>query len=774
MSLPLDQATRTDRRAARLILTGRVQGIGMRPAIARLAAACHLAGHVRNTNAGLEIVVEGEPRELRRFRRELPAAVPPGGELRKIAESKARPANRREFVIDRDDARSAPATPVPRDAVACDECLAEVASPSDRRSDYALASCASCGPRYSMITRMPYERDQTAMAGFPMCAACAGEYEHPRDRRFHAESIACPTCGPKVWAVDASRRALGSGAEAVRAAVAVLRAGGIVSLKGVGGYQLLCDAANAGSIERLRTRKGRRAKPFALLVASLDEAECWSMLDDAERAALTSTVGPIVLVRARRGMLRESIAPGLNTVGLMLPTTPLHHLLAREFGGPLVCTSANREGEPLEYENEQAERNLAGIADAWLHHDRPIVHPIDDSVVRVIAGTAVTIRLARGLAPLPLALSAGEPTLALGGHLKGAAAWCNGAQAVLGPHVGDLDALAGRERFIAQCAAWRALYSFQPRRLACDLHPDYFTSQWGARQGMPVVSIQHHFAHVAAGMLEHRLLDRWTLGLAWDGTGYGTDGGVWGGEALAVDRTRAFCRVAHLRPFVLPGGEAAIREPWRVAVAVLDQAVGRDVLLRARWPDVDVRRMEGVIGLLDRPGLSPQSTSMGRLFDAAAAIILNVAEARYEGEAAMLLEGAADEERDVREAYPLALDGDDPPQWDWRGLFAGLWNDRQAGVSPARMAMRFHGAMARGALLIAERFPDSPVVLSGGVFQNRLLTELIAERFNGTERLYAPGVIPPNDGGLAAGQLAIALACAEHRAKSAARHSRKK
>jgi hydrogenase maturation protein HypF len=548
-----------------------------------------------------------------------------------------------------------------------------------------------------------------------------------------------------------------TGEEALRATISHLSAGKAVSLRGLGGYQLLVDATNEAAVIRLRERKGRRAKPLAVMVESVDAARRLAHLDEHEMAAFEDAAAPIVLVRAcATNGLAPSIHPHLDSVGLMRPTTPLHAILANDFGRPLVCTSGNREGDPLEYAVEAAERNLAGIADLWLHHDREIARPIDDSVVRVIAGRRVTIRLGRGLAPLPLDLPAMPPTVALGGFLKAAAAWSNGAQAVLGPHVGDQQSLASRERFLAHLKDWHRLYRFRAAQLVHDMHPEYFTTQWAQKQSSRQIAVQHHHAHVVAGMLEHGWLDRRVLGVAWDGTGYGTDGTIWGGEFL-VSSARGFERIARLRPFALPGGEAAIHEPWRIAVSICSQLdTSIDV---ADWPQsrIDKRRLASVRQILNCPQLSPITSSAGRLIDAAAALILGIDRADFEGQAAMRLEAAADSRANGRYEFPL-LEGE-LPELDWRPLFAGMLADQRRSVDASVLAMRFHRSLAHGITRVCRHWREMPAVLSGGVFQNRLLSELVAEMHQDkSQPLGLPGVIPPNDGGLAAGQLAVAAA----------------
>jgi hydrogenase maturation protein HypF len=748
--------TEYPRVAVRLALSGRIQGLGVRPAVARLAAELGLAGRVRNTLHGLEIELEGASADVAAFQAQLRGALPAACVVRSTDSASIDPAMRPDFTIERDDREGALQVQVPPDTAVCPECLNEAGTPADRRHGYRLISCAACGPRYSLIRRMPYERAETTLAAFPLCADCAAEYCSAADRRFHAQTTACARCGPQIWAADRSGRSLGACASAMSAALAALRSERIVAVCGVGGYQLLCDAQSEAAVARLRRRKARPAKPLAVLVGSVDDARRLAELGDAERRALADPANPIVLLRSRGSTaLAPSIHPGLDAVGVLLPTTALHEQVAREFGGPLVCTSGNREGDPLEFEPVAAERNLAGIADVWLHHDRPIERPIDDSVVRVIAGRPVTIRLARGLAPLALALPADRLTVALGGHQKAAAAWCNGAQCVLGPYIGDLETLAARARFAASRHAIQELYRFTPAMLVHDLHPDYFTTQVAADSGLPRRAVPHHFAHVAAGMLEHGLLNETVLGIAFDGTGLGTDGTIWGGEFLLAQGVSSMRRVAHLRPFALPGGEAAVREPWRVAVSVLADAVGREALPTSGLIGIEARRIEALLPLLDRPRLSVVTTSAGRLFDAAACLILSITDARYDGEPAMRLEAAAD--ADERGRYPLPLTASDPRQLDWRPLFAALWNDLRRRENPGQMAMRFHRGLAGVMAAVVRQFPALPVVLSGGVFQNRLLTELFVEELGGEARLYLPGLIPPNDGGLAAGQLAMAL-----------------
>lgn len=742
--------------AHRIQLLGKVQGLGVRPAIARLATDLGLAGGVRNTSQGLEIDIEGPAEVVADFEGKLPSVLPSACVLQSCLTTPARYAERIGFDIDHGVSGGRLGTPVPTDIATCPACLAEARDPAQRRSGYPLISCTACGPRYSLIRRMPYERRDTALAEFQLCGACDAEYASPSDRRFHAQTTGCTDCGPNVWATGAGGRALGTRESAHLTAVGALRQGHVVAVKGVGGYQLLCDAGNELAVHRLRQRKSRPSKPFAVLVGSIALADQIAHVDETERRLLRDSSNPIVLLKSSGSAgIAPSVHPDLDSIGILLPTTALHDRLAREFGRPLVCTSGNVEGEPLEFDVESAERTLAPIADLWLHHDRTIERPIDDSVVRVIAGRPVTLRLARGLAPLPLDLPPGPPLVALGGHQKSAIAWCNGAQCALGPHIGDLETLSSRQRFLEHVSSIEALYGFTPEALVHDRHPDYFTTRLATECGMPTLAVPHHFAHIAAGMLENGLLDRTVLGIAFDGTGFGTDGTIWGGEILLARGVGRMDRIASLRPFSLPGGEAAIREPWRTAVSLLSQVLSREVLTELRFDGVAPAPLGSLLQLLERPGLSLVTTSAGRLFDAAAALILSITVSQFDGQPAMWLEATADPCESG--AYPLPVAPGRIAQLDWRPLFAALWDDRLRQTNPGTMAMRFHRGLASGIARFIRSHPELPVVLSGGVFQNRLLTELLLEELDGDPRVHLPGRIPPNDGGLAAGQLAYAL-----------------
>ena len=613
------------------------------------------------------------------------------------------------------------------------------------------------------------------MQGFGRCPACQAEYSDSKSRRFHAQTIACPQCGPSCWLVDSSGKELARADAAIDEAAAALCAGNIVALKGLGGYQLLVDATNADAVARLRRRKVRPFKPLAVMVSSLATAESLGHLDASARARLTSREGPIVIVPARPSTLAEGIHPHLDCIGLMLPTTPLHQLLG-ERCPPLVATSGNREGEPLAWDEADAQSRLADVADCFLHHDRPIHRPVDDSVVRMIAGRSVTVRAARGLAPVRLDLFEQNPlqVLAVGGQQKVAIALHNGCQTVLGPHIGDLDELLTRQRFVSHVKEFCELYRATPEFIVHDMHPDYFTTRWAEETGQPTLAVQHHHAHVVSAMVEHGWLDGEVLGVAWDGTGYGPDGTIWGGEFLRATAA-GYRRVARLRPFSLLGGEAAIREPWRTALAVLQDSIGtEDAVEFMVERGFQQQMLAKLLTIAQRAGIAPRTSSAGRLFDAVAAWLLpGEAAARGwslgEGHLAMLLESlcGGDEDGNASElpahyhmpVTRMPVMAGQPDELDWRPLVAALIADFHSGHSPALLATRFHEALADAIVRVAALHEDLPIVLSGGVFQNRLLTEVVSRRLAGRNQpVGLPGIIPPGDGGLAAGQLAVAIA----------------
>lgn len=745
--------------ALRIELHGRVQGIGLRPAIARLAAEFQLAGFVRNTSLGVDIQVEGPLDQVNQFVTELPHRLPDAARLERMDVATVTIAGSKVFTIEAGIADVAViSTPIPRDVAICPDCLLDVSCQSNRRHHYPWTSCTTCGPRFSIIESIPFERSQASLEQFPLCATCLAEYSDSQNRRFHAQTIGCTQCGPQIWCTDQSGQTLARQHMAIEFVAEYLRQGQTIALRGIGGYQLACDATSDAAVKKLRNDKGRPAKPLAVMVASIQAAAQIAFVDEASRSALTSSANPIVLLTARPSNgIAAGIHPGLNSIGVMLPTSALHWMLLEACGVPLVVTSGNVEGKPLEVTTDSAQVELLEITKLWLHHDRPIVHPVDDSVVRIVAGRHATIRLARGLAPLPLTLDVqGLPAaFATGGHQKAAFALANGAQAVLAPHIGDLNDIDCRDRYVAQATGLTRLFGAIPEVWIHDLHPQYFTTQWAREQSGRHVAVQHHHAHIAASMLEQGWLDRDVLGIAFDGTGFGPDGTIWGGEVLRATLT-GFQRYGHLRIFPLFGGEAAIREPVRVALALASQSIapGEFESLLTIDEQEELKRLRP---LMEKPDRAVQTSSAGRVFDGVAALILGVKIAEFEGQPALLLEAICDQSD--RLSYHFELDSTSKGEIDWRPMIRQLFVDRRQGVSPGQMAMRFHRGLAQAIAMVCRRYPELPVALTGGTFQNKVLVELVVESLvDHPQPVGLPGTIPVNDGGLAAGQLAVGLA----------------
>jgi hydrogenase maturation protein HypF len=658
-----------------------------------------------------------------------------------------------------------PTAPLLSDAATCPECLEDVGTPGNRRYRYPFTNCTNCGPRYSIVRSLPYDRPRTTMAGFPMCPDCRAEYENPLDRRFHAQPLACPACGPRLalWAPD--RTVLATGEDALQGAVSALRAGRIVAVKGLGGFQLLADACSEPAVQVLRRRKGRAEKPLAMMVRDLAQARSLCELSPEAGKTLLAPEAPILLLpRLERARIAASIAPGSPSLGLMLPTTPLHHLLLREMEGPLVATSGNLSEEPICIDEDDALCRLAGIADLFLVHDRPIARHVDDSVAWIFRGEQRLLRRARGYAPLPVASVEDLPVLlGVGGHLKNTVALGLRDRVFLSQHIGDLEtpaALAAFERVIADLLA---IYGARPVAVAHDLHPDYLSSQWALSSGMRPVAVQHHHAHLAACLAEN-LVTGSALGVTWDGAGYGPDGTIWGGEFL-VGSTADYARVARLRPFPLVGGDAAAREPRRAALGVLwelggEGLLGDEALSPVRAFTAAERRI--LARTLGTKGFHPLTSSAGRLFDAVAALLGIRQRNGFEGQAAMELEWAVDES--VREIYPLPLvetNRAGAPRWelDWRPMLSFLLEDLACEVPAARIAARFHNALAGGIVAVARAAGEPRVALSGGCFLNRRLATLAADGLEkaGFEVLLHRHV-PPGDGGIALGQVMVAAA----------------
>ncbi len=744
----------------RLLLTGRVQGVGFRPFVYRLANEHGLTGFVRNLRGDVEIVLHGPAATIDRFAHEVVSRAPPLARPVLVGQSIPTEPAETGFVIAPSSAAQQPQISVPPDFFCCPDCLVELATPTDRRHGYPFINCTQCGPRYTLIEALPYDRPNTSMRAFPLCPACSREYQDPLDRRFHAEPVACPVCGPHLQFANAAGAVVTDGAvatvddeRALALAVASLRAGQVVAVKGVGGYHLLCDARQEQAVARLRERKHRPDKPLAVLYPwsgcdGLDEVRKSFDLEPAAQAALLDPARPIVLLRASaRVDLAPNVAPGLHEVGVFLPYSPLHQLLLEQFGGPLVATSGNVSGEPVLTDVTDAQSRLARVADAFLHHDRPIVRPADDSVMRVIAGRARPIRLGRGIAPLELTLPRplARPVLAVGGHLKATVALAWDRRIVVSPHIGDMGTLRSEQVFAQVAADLQRLYGVRAEVVVSDAHPDYATTRWARTSGLQHATVQHHRAHAAALVTEHDRAADTAIVFAWDGVGLGDDGTLWGGETF-TGTPGHWRRAATLRPFHLPGGDLAGRAPWRSAAAVCWE-LGRDY--PGMVPDPIVR------SAWERRINSPQSSAAGRLFDAASALVLGVGETSFEGQGPMWLEAIA---TDVEDYPRLALvETATGISVDWAPLIEWLLATT-ALPAPAR-AGAVHAALAAAIVDVAERLRNETGVqlvgLTGGVFQNRRLSELACARLLacGFEVLL-PQQIPCNDGGLSYGQVA--------------------
>ncbi len=755
-----------DRERLRLEIRGAVQGVGFRPTVYRHATELGLDGWVINDTSGVRIELEGPRGALEAFVARLRDEPPPRAIVTAQETAWLPAVGLAGFEIRHSDGTGPKSVAVLPDLAPCADCMADVANAADRRHGYPFTNCTHCGPRFTIVRALPYDRPNTTMAGFAMCPECRREYADPRDRRFHAQPTACPACGPRVALWSDAGAVLAEGEAAWREAAAAIRAGRIVAVKGLGGFQLACDARDTAAVARLRERKAREEKPFAVMVRDLAAARALVHLDAAAEAVLASPEAPIVLAPRREGAaLASGVAPGLPTLGVMLPSTPLHHLLLAALDAPVIATSGNRHDEPIVTDEREALERLAGIADLLLVHDRPIERHCDDSVGWMREGGLALLRRARGYAPLPLPLARdGANVLGVGAHLKGAVALAVGPQAFVSQHLGDLEtpqAVAAFERVIAD---FERLYEAAPAAIAHDLHPDYAATQWAKRaaaaRGVPLVGVQHHHAHLAACLAEHGEPGR-ALGITWDGTGYGTDGTIWGGECLLGDAAE-FARVAALRPFRLPGGDAAVREPRRTALALLAETLGEAAFARTDVEPVASfgEAERGVLARMIATGAhAPVTTSAGRIFDGLASLLGLRQRAAYEGQAAIALEFAADGADAPAYPVPVAPRRDGVLEMDWRPLVAAVLDDLARGRDRASMAAAIHASLAGAIADVASRVGERRVALSGGCFQNRRLADQAAGRLRAAgHEVLQHRRVPPNDGGIAYGQVAVARA----------------
>lgn len=740
----------------RLLVRGTVQGVGFRPHVYRLARSLGLSGWVRNTPLGVVAEVEGPADSVEEFGRRVVGEAPAVAHVESVESHAVPPEGSGEFIILESGGGEAE-TSVPPDLATCPDCLRELFDPSDRRSGYPFINCTACGPRYSIILSLPYDRPNTTMRGFEMCGACSAEYNDPSDRRFHAQPNACPECGPGLLLMDPGGLPLAGGEVALEEACRSVGEGRILALMGLGGFHLVVRASDEGAVAELRRRKRRPTKPFAIMAeARLVDGLC--EVSAEERALLESRQAPIVLMRAVRGAaVSRLVAPGNPFLGVMLPYTPLHHLLAARLGEPVVATSGNLSEEPVCYDPREALGRLSGIADLFLVHDRPIARHVDDSVAAVFAGRPVVLRRARGYAPRPVRIPGGARLIAFGAMLKNTVTVAVGDNAVVSQHIGDLDSALSLETAADVARSLEEMYPGPFAAAACDMHPD---SPRLVLPGMPreTVRVQHHAAHVLSCMADNGLSGP-VLGVAWDGTGFGPDGTVWGGEFLSVDPAWSVCRTAHLRLFPLPGGDKAAVEPRRSAAGLIGTLRGRDPF--EAFPRLaeafEPASREAVSGLL-RTGVNcPLTSSAGRLFDAVSALLGICLVNEYEGHAAMSLEYASMGETPFPLPPPVPAAAGTPFVLDWGPTIEGILAGLEDGAGAGPLAAGFHEALACGIREVALRAGIRTVVLTGGCFQNRYLTESAIARLR--ESGFDPRIhrsVPPGDGGISLGQAVAA------------------
>ena len=738
---------------------GVVQGVGFRPFVYRLATELGLRGWVLNSAQGVFIEVEGDRQSFQKFMVRLELEKPPLASIHSLETSFLDAIGYDQFQIRHCNQDGPTTVLVMPDIATCADCLREILERGNRRYRYPFTNCTNCGPRFTIIESLPYDRSNTSMARFEMCPDCLREYNNPLDRRFHAQPIACPKCGPRLELWDSKGGSLAQGDDALHQAVEALLSGKIVAMKGLGGFHLIVDAQNEIAVRDLRLRKRREEKPFALMYPSLEAVRNDCKVSELEARLLLSPECPIVLLQrgSRPERLAPCIAPSSGCFGVMLPYTPLHHLLMTEICSPVIATSGNLRDEPICIDECEALQRLKGVADLYLVHDRPIVRHVDDSIVRIICGRESVLRRARGYAPLPVHVREPLPfVLALGAHLKNNVALSIGKEVFISQHIGDLETSQAFATFQKVASDLQHLYGTSAGAIACDLHPDYLSTRYACQLSAKPVYVQHHWAHVLACIAENEL-DPPVLGVAWDGTGYGTDGTIWGGEFL-LSNGQGFERVAHIRKFRLPGGSAAIKDPRRAALGVLYEAWGHEGVRDRGMPQVlqfsgaDLAILQQMLA----KGInSPVTSSVGRLFDAVASLIGLRQRVTFEGQAAMELEYVVDQS--TEESYLFKLEDGPPLIVNWEPLLKGILADVDRCESVAVISTKFHNALAEAIVGVACRVGVAQIALTGGCFQNRYLTERAIRRLR--ESGFKPcwhQRIPPNDGGIALGQVMAA------------------
>lgn len=759
-----------------LTIHGAVQGVGFRPFVYRLATELDLKGWVNNNAQGVAIEVEGNARKLNLFQERLQQEKPARSQIHSMISAWKEPLNYQTFEIreSSNNYHKKTAVILP-DIATCDDCLREIFDAANRRDRYPFTNCTNCGPRYSIISALPYDRHNTTMHDFQMCADCEAEYHNPLNRRFHAQPNACPRCGPHLELWNRDRQVLATGDRALLETAEAIRLGKILAIKGLGGFHLVVDATNLEAVTQLRKRKHRPHKPLALMYPNLESIQTDCQVSEVEAQLLRSPEAPIVLLQKLPHNNRLNlISPNNSCIGAMLPYTPLHHLLMAELQFPIVATSGNLSDEPICIEHQEAIANLGNIADLFLLHNRGISQPVDDSVVRVISDRPVLLRRARGYAPSPIIISSLAPKgrkskniLALGGHLKNTIAFSisnsSANSIVISQHIGDLETLKSFEHFQRIINQLSEAYEFHPEAIACDAHPDYLSSQYAQQLSqslqIPLIPVQHHYAHVLAGMADNQLKPP-VLGIAWDGTGYGTDGTMWGGEFLKVTNS-GFERVAHLRKFKLLGGDKAAKEPRRVALGLLWEMLGDRLWNRDLAPlqAFTVAELAIFKTLLTKQSATPQTSSMGRLFDAIASLLGICQIASFEGQAAIALENLC-YAANTAESYKLNIKFDVKNQGeiDWSPLIQAILEDRKTEIALETIAAKFHNTLVEAIAIVAKQVGIEQILLTGGCFQNQYLTERAMYKLQQAGfQPYCHHQIPPNDGGIAAGQIMAAL-----------------
>jgi len=746
----------------RITVHGAVQGVGFRPFVYRLATDLKLTGWVRNTPGGVQVELEGDSFRLQQFMDRLSREKPVLSHIDDIELDRLRPVGHLEFSVGESDHCGEIEAVILPDVATCEECRHDIFDPSNRRYRYPFTNCTNCGPRFSIIEALPYDRSNTTMRRFSMCEECRQEYENPHDRRFHAQPNACPNCGPHLELWDSSGIVLADHEDALLQACSLIHNGGILALKGLGGFQLIVDAGNRDAVQRLRERKARPEKPLALMYSNLGVIEKVCELTEREKTTLTSTASPIVLLKRKlciqpaQQLISDLVAPDNPYLGIMLPYTPLHYLLMAELDGPIVATSGNRSDEPICTDEHDALDRLEGIADLFLVHDRPIARHADDSIVREVAERSLVLRNARGYAPtvidLPRPVS---DCLAVGGHLKNSVCIAKGRRALVSQYVGDLGSKSAYDTLCKVTGSLMSACNVNPSGVACDLHPDYQSTGFASTFDAPRHAVQHHYAHVLSCMAENHL-EPPLLGVAFDGTGLGTDGTIWGGEFLRIT-SDSFERVAHLRSFRLPGGDAAAQEPRRSALGLLYEAFGEaafgmsDLSTVKSFTPEELRVLQT---MLNRGVNASLTSSAGRLFDAVSSLLGLCQVMSFEGQAAMKLEYAAESVPSAG-TYQFRLDTESTPiVLDWEPMLRAIITDLQSAVAPEIIAARFHCALAEMIAEVATRIGVSRVALTGGCFQNRYFTEhaLVCLQRSGIEAFMHERV-PPNDSGIALGQI---------------------